>query len=240
MNYVDIHSHILPGADDGAKDMEQALAILKAAAENGIGKIIATPHQKENRRSLLPEEIKCSVEALQEKANRQGISIRIYGGNELWYRKGLGELLEKKQVCTLADSAYTLVEFSPKEEFIYIRNGLYEILSAGYYPVLAHAERCQCLIKKEERIAELVNMGCYIQVNAGSVLGELGTGIKWFLHKLFCDRNVHFVATDAHDTNKRNVRTGECARRLEKKYGAEYAEELLNKNGECVIANREI
>lgn len=240
MKYVDVHCHVLPGADDGARDMEQALRMLKQAEENGIEAMIATPHQKEGRRSLTPQAVLEAVEDLQQRARRLGLRICLYPGNELYYRKGLASLLENGQVRTLADSSYALLEFSPEEDFSYLRNGLYEVLSAGYYPILAHAERYRCLLKKEERIRELIQLGVYIQVNAGSVLGELGPSIKGYLHQLLRKRMVHFVATDAHDTEKRGIRIVECRKRLEKKYGTGYAEELLYDNGKCVLEDLEL
>lgn len=240
MGYIDIHSHILPGVDDGSPDMEHSVAMLREAAQNGIEKIIVTPHQKEGRRCISPHSMKEAVKRLQIRAREESIPIRIYCGNELYYRSTLVPLLKNGSVCTLAESSYVLLEFSPSDEFSYIRNGVYEVVSAGYSPILAHGERYACLLKQEERIRELRDMGCCIQVNADSVLGKLGFGVKHYLHQLFCERLIQFVATDAHDLGKRGIHTEECAKRLKRKYGERYMMELLHDNAQCVIKDMEI
>lgn len=240
MGYIDIHSHVLPGVDDGAQDMEQSVAMLRQAQDNGIQQMIVTPHQKEGRHCVSPQRMKGMAERLQNVAKREGVSVELYCGNELYYRSGLVPLLQSGEVCTLAGSSYVLIEFSPADEFSYVRNGLYQVLSAGYYPILAHGERYRCLLNQEKRIRELKEMGCYLQVNTDSVLGKLGFGVKHYLHRLLQERLVHFVSTDAHDTQKRRIRTAECAKVLKRKYGERYAMELLRDNAQCVIKDMEI
>lgn len=240
MGYIDIHSHVLPGVDDGAQDLEQSVAMLRQAQDNGIQQMIVTPHQKEGRHCVSPRRMKKMTEQLQSIAAQEDVHVKLYCGNELYYRSGLVSLLQSGEVCTLAGSSYALIEFSPADEFSYIRNGLYQILSAGYYPILAHGERYRCLLNQQKRIRELIELGCYLQVNAESVLGKLGFGVRHYLQRLFQERLVHFVSTDAHDTQKRRIRTAECARVLKRKYGEQYAMELLRDNAQYVIEDMEI
>lgn len=111
---IDIHSHILPLVDDGAESVEMALLMLKKAAEEGIEKIILTPHQKPDRRCVTPEGILRRMEELQELAGKEKIPVRLYPGNEIFYRHGLAELLDKGKIRTMADSRYVLIEFCPE------------------------------------------------------------------------------------------------------------------------------
>ena len=93
--WIDIHSHALPMVDDGAESVEMALLMLRTAAEEGIEKIILTPHQKADRRCVTPEGILHRMEELQELAVKEHIPVRLYPGNEIFYRHGLAELLEQ-------------------------------------------------------------------------------------------------------------------------------------------------
>lgn len=238
--YVDIHSHILPAIDDGAKNHEMSMEMLRIAYENGIGGIILTPHHKPMRNNAGIGQVKLLTERLQEAAEKEGVDIRLYTGNEFYYSSETIRALEEKRACTLAGSHYVLVEFGPMDEADYIRGGIYQILSAGYRPILAHAERYGNICKEIGRMEDLAAMGCYIQVNAGSVMGQFGMMARQAARKLLKKELVHFVATDAHNDGRRKPALLECAKFLERRYGKEYKERLLCVNPMYIIANRYI
>ncbi len=238
--YIDIHSHILPGIDDGPENMQQSLAMLRIAKEEGIGSIIVTPHYKSERHSANRETIINSISELQQKSDAEKYGITIYAGNELYYRSNLKELLEAGCMCTLASSSYILVEFSPMDDYAYIRNGLYHILSEGYRPVIAHIERYRCMLRKQELVYELIGMGCYVQVNAGSIIGSFGYITKKYTLQLLKKGFVHFVATDAHNDKKRAPLMKKCARKLYRRFDKDYVDALLFKNAEKIITNEYI
>lgn len=238
--FTDIHCHALPMVDDGAESMEMALNMLKIAAEEGIRKIILTPHQKADRKCVTPEGIVRRMILLQQEADKKGIPVKLYPGNEIFYRHGLGELLEQGKIRTLADSHYVLVEFLPGEDYGYIRDALNRIISFGYWPIVAHVERYLNVVKELHKTAELKeDTGCYFQVNSASVLGECGLKEKIITRKLLKEGLINFVGTDAHRSEgKRSPRLGECARWLQKKLGTEYTEKLLMGNPEAVIEDK--
>lgn len=239
--YVDIHSHVLPGVDDGAPDMEEALKMLQCAANEGIGKIIVTPHQKPDRRCVSVTGLNKRMNALQEEAQRCGLNIRLYPGGELFFRQSLPEELQSGRLCTLAESRYVLVEFFPQEQYRYIRDGLYSLLAAGYIPVVAHVERYVQVMGSREYQEELLDMGCYFQVNAASLTGKYGFGMKRSAWQLVKRRQVHFVGTDAHRSEgNRAPQLLHCAQLLEKKCGGEYAAQLLYRNAEMILQDREL
>ncbi len=238
--YIDIHSHILPGIDDGAKNFDMSMEMLEIAQQNGIKDIILTPHHKPMRRNAGVEAIRALAGQLQEKADQAGMEIKLHTGNEIYYSSETVGILEEKQACTMADSDYVLVEFGPMDGIEHIRGGIYQVLSAGYRPILAHAERYENVCKDVGRVEDLIAMGCYIQVNGGSIIGQYGLGTKQILRKMLKKRLIHFVATDAHGSGKRKPEMAECAHYLEKKYGKEYMERLLRFNPSQVIANRYI
>lgn len=239
-NFIDIHSHILPGADDGSDSFEMSMRMLKCAVDDGISGMILTPHNKPGHRHMHFSKMESYVEKLQKLMAEGNIEIELYIGSELYYRSGLLQEIEDNISATLAGSRYVLLEFNPLEDYDYIRNGCYSLLMGGYYPVLAHAERYQNVCTKKHGIEELIEMGCYIQVNAGSVMGKSGLKAKRFLRDMLKQRQVHFIATDAHDMKKRAPYLSDCANYIRKKYGEDYSEKLFCENPLCVIRDKDI
>lgn len=239
-NLIDIHSHILPGVDDGSDSFEKSMRMLKYAADDGISEIILTPHNKPGHRHVHFSKMTCEAEKLQELMAKESIEINLYLGSELYYRSGLLEEIENDMSATLAGSRYVLLEFNPLEDYDYIRNGCYSLLMGGYYPILAHAERYQNVCAKKRAIDELIEMGCYIQVNAGSVMGKAGRKTKRFTGDMLKRRQVHFIASDAHDLKKRVPCLSDCAKFIRKKYGEDYSEKLFCENPLCVIRDKDI
>lgn len=238
--YIDIHSHILPGIDDGSKDFSTSLQMLKIAADQGITQMIVTPHNKPGRHNAGPVRLAALTDELRERADEEGICVKLYIGNELYYRSGLSDEILKGRACTMADSEYVLTEFDPMDDYDYIRNGIYSLSATGFRPILAHVERYAKVCSKTGRIEDLIEMGCYIQVNAGSIMGNFGFGTRMLTRKLLSQHLVHFVATDAHNTDKRSPKLAECASLIRRKYGEEYARELLFENPMHVIRNEYI
>lgn len=234
-SYIDIHSHILPQIDDGAENFDVSMEMLRIAWNDGIREIILTPHNKPAHHNAGPEKIKQLMQNLQDKARGEGMDIIFHTGNEMYYGSDMIEKLDEGRAGTMAGSAYVLIEFGMGDDIDHIRYGLYEALSHGFRPILAHVERYGRMLTKIERVEDLIQMGCYIQVNAGSIMGEFGFGARQFTKKLLSQRLVHFVATDAHDTGKRRPVLGDCAKYIRRKYGDDYANRLLVENPMRVI-----
>lgn len=239
-NFTDIHSHIMPGVDDGAQSMEESLAMLRMAKEEGINRIILTPHQKPGRRCVSVQGTKKCARELQERLDQLQIDIRLYTGSECLYSHDLAERLQRGEICTMAGSRYVLTEFMPDEGWAYIRDGIYRLTCHGYLPIVAHVERYMQVVRDMDRVHELVDMGSYIQVNSGSITGLYGFGMKRIAKRLLEEGTVHFVATDAHrQSGKRSVQLKRCAAYLAKKYGQDYADRLLHENAEHIFKNAE-
>lgn len=236
-NYVDTHCHIMPGVDDGAAGLDMALAMLRQEAAEGVGTVILTPHQKPGHRCVTRRGIEKRISLLGEELEKEHIPVRLYPGAELFYCRGMHRLLEEGRACTLADSHYVLVEFMPGESWDYIRNGVYD-LADGYWPVLAHVERYPQVCERPERVRELIEMGAYIQMNAGSITGDWGYAAKRNCMRLLKQQLVHFIGTDAHRAEgKRAPRMEKCAGLLKRQVGSSYAEELLKGNAEKILSD---
>lgn len=239
-NIIDIHSHILPGVDDGSDSLETSYRMLEIASKNGISQIILTPHNKPAHRNVPPYRIVERMKQLQDGLDIRQIGIKLYPGSELYYRDGLTEELEYGEAMTLAESHYVLTEFSPSAEYEYIRNGIYSLQMHGYRPILAHVERYRNICLKPERAAELTEMGCYIQVNAGSIMGTFGFAARQFTKKLLKQQLVSFIASDAHDIGRRTPHLADCAEYVAKKFGKDYRQEILYDNPMRVIRDEYI
>lgn len=239
-SYIDIHSHILPGIDDGAENFLMSMEMLRTAYADGIRNIIFTPHYKPGHHNAGRETLLLLAGKLCRELEKEGMSIGMYLGNEFYYHEGMFRELEEGRACTMAGSSYILIEFGPVERFERIRNGLYEALAHGWRPVLAHVERYDSLLGKAERVEELIQMGSCIQVNAGSIMGKTGFGVKQFSKRLLREQLVHFVATDAHDADRRKPAISDCGRYISRKYGEEYAARLLCENPMRVIRDEYI
>lgn len=238
--FIDIHSHILPRLDDGSESMSQTLDMLKLAYADGIRTIIATPHAHEGRNTLTKEDMEEALLAVREAMKTYIPDMKLYLGCEVYYSHESVNRLNQKLIPTLADTKYVLVEFSPMAEFRYIKNGLQEFILEGYNPVVAHVERYYNLTKDLERVDEIIEMGAYIQVNAASITGETGKDYQGITKKLLKSNRVHFIATDSHNTSGRSPKLKKCVDMIIKKYGEEYASELLIQNARKLLLNQYI
>lgn len=236
MKKIDIHSHILAGIDDGAKQIEESAKMLQIAAEDGITAIIATPHFHYSRGHAKPEKIRRRLSELRAAAKEQELSIRLYAGNELYYSEDLIRIVKAGEALTMAGSDYVLLEFSENTEQRTIQNGVYEFLSEGYYPIIAHVERYRAFLDNPGFAAEITDLGAYCQINAKSLTsGIMDFGKKRFVNSMIENGLVSFIATDAHDTNQRPSKFGKAAEWLYKKYGPEECRELFFENAKKVL-----
>ncbi len=238
MYYLDMHCHILPGVDDGSKDLNTSIAMLDYAYDEGIRAIILTPHYHggfvETERAVIDE----TFEELKAHNNERHPDLKLFIGNEIYYYPSVPEWIDEGRVHTLADSNYVLLEFSPQVRKRELAEAVQNLCNSGFYPVLAHVERYDCLVKEPSFVGELIDGGAYIQVNSATVTGEGGMRIKHFFKRLLREEWIHFIGTDAHSMGSRKPYMEECAQYLIKKCGDEYAAELLYANAVNIINNR--
>ncbi len=226
---VDMHCHILPGLDDGADSPSVSLAMMRTAVQSGITDIVVTPHFN-LRKSASPQTVLRVLHSAQEAADRYGIPLRFYPGNEVYYFDELPEYLREKRVLTMNGSDYVLIEFSPISPFHVIENAMDSVMFAGYRPVIAHIERYESILDDYEKVYRLADMDVRIQVNASSVTGSNGKNVKKFVHRLLKEELVDLIGTDAHSNRHRTPEISDCRDILVKKYGIDYAKHLLRKN----------
>lgn len=218
---IDIHSHILPGMDDGATTEEDSIAMAKAAVNEGISTIIATPHHRNRMFDNYKQDIETSVSILNELLKEENIPLTVVPGQEVRIYGEILEDFEKGDIQTLHHSKYVLIEFPTGEVPQYAEKLLYDMQIAGLLPIIAHPERNQELLENPDRMYELIRVGALAQVTAASLLGKFGKEIEQFSYQLIEANLIHFIASDAHNTSSRGFYMKEAYDRIKDVYGVE-------------------
>ncbi|WP_156923026.1 CpsB/CapC family capsule biosynthesis tyrosine phosphatase [Eubacterium xylanophilum] len=200
--FSDVHSHMLPGVDDGAQSMGEAISLITMAYEKGFRKIFLTPHYIPGRNKCNAEELQTIFKDLKKKVmDKFGDDITLYLGNEILYREGVVREVNEGKALTMGDSRYVLVEFNINVSYNELYNALKQFVQNSYIPILAHYERYECLLFKEERVREIHGLGVGMQINYSSFIGA--DKRARFCRKMVRLHLVHFLGTDAHDTKRR-------------------------------------
>lgn len=230
----DMHSHILPGIDDGAQNMEETMQALREAYQQGIRAVIATPHYYPERYEPDGERIRELCRQVKSQCRQENLDIRLYSGQECFYYSELADKLDQGEVLTLAGSRYVLTEFLPDSPYVQIQQGLNQLLQRGYYPVLAHFERYECL-EKEERLWELKNRGVLLQMNFDTFIQKKHWFSKNLWGKLLQSGIVDLVGSDCHGMHFRPYHAGEGIRWMEKHVKPEIRHQILVRNIQKIL-----
>ena len=242
---IDIHSHIVFGVDDGPSTKEESLALLWKSFSQGVRAIVSTSHRRKNMFETPEEIIMTNFKEVKELAQKELPDLTILYGAEIYYSQDALEKLESKQIPTLNDTQYALIEFSTRTPYWEIRNALSKILLLGVTPVIAHIERYDELENNKKRVKELIDMGCYTQINSSTVLKPRLFGDKYRVFKkraqYFLSHNlVHCVASDMHNLSSRPPYMKQAFDAISHQYGKERAEELFVVNPQSIISNKNI
>ncbi len=238
---IDIHSHIIPGVDDGSRDMETSIALLQMAAENGTTDIIATPHVIDVSTTLTWDAIRRHVEALQKEADAREIPIRIYPGAETELNWDLLELIrEDHSAFCLAGSRYCLMELPSLMLPPNLEDMIYELQLMDIVPVLAHPERQMQLMHEPEKLLKLLQQGCVAQSNGGSLTGVFGPKAHEKVHMLIDHQMIAFMGSDAHNLRHRTTNLKDAREKLVKHWGEATATELLETKPRYILENKEL
>lgn len=237
MEFIDLHSHILPEVDDGSDSMEQTVNMLKIAYEEGIRVMVATSHYYPGRFEEPISVLNNKLIQIQDRIADLLPDLELLLGCEIYYNHESIGLLKEGVIPTIADTRYILVEFSPLTEYRYLKNGLSDFILEGYIPILAHVERYENVVKDMGRVMELIDIGVCIQVNAMSITGEMGKGYQAITKKLLKYQYVHIIATDAHSERTRAPRLHKCYRLVCTKYGRDYANDMFLHNQLKILKN---
>ncbi|PZE20483.1 tyrosine-protein phosphatase [Paenibacillus xerothermodurans] len=196
---IDIHCHILPGLDDGAQTLEDALAMAEAAVEQGIHTIIATPHHATRSYDNEADTVRDAIQQLNTSLYLHNIPLNIVPGHEIRVHAKLLDELDSHKLLTLNESRYIMLELPRDHIPAGINETLYELRLRRLVPVIAHPERHTELLSEPARLPELAEQGVLFQLTAGSVLGHFGKAVQKFSLSLCREGLIHFIGSDAHN-----------------------------------------
>ncbi|TXB66842.1 capsular biosynthesis protein [Vicingus serpentipes] len=194
---ADMHSHLIPGIDDGSPDMETTISLIKEFKAMGYSKIITTPHIMCDYYKNTPEIILGGLENVREELKKQAIDIELFAAAEYNLDDGLEKLIDTKQILTFGDN-YVLFELPFMQEPQNFQEVVFKFQTSGYKPILAHPERYNYWHKNFEKFEEVNAKSVLLQLNLLSLTGHYGPEVKKMGEKLIDANLVDFVGTDCH------------------------------------------
>lgn len=204
---IDIHSHILPGLDDGSPDMETSIKMARIAISEGITKMIATPHFIEDDKELDRGEVIDKVKQLNLEFSERNLDLEIFPGEEVFLTPNIVRLYEEGKIITLCDqNRYVLVELPLMSLPTYCMDIIYSFKLKGITVIIAHPERNREIARDQELLKEFIKIGALVQVNSLSLTGVFGRKAKYAAEKIVRSGMTHFIATDCHTARSRSPR----------------------------------
>ena len=239
---IDLHLHILPGVDDGSRDMDDSLAMADLAACSGVRTLVVTPHSNQMGRfeNFCSSELTEAFDELETEVKRAGIPIRILRGMEIYASEDIGRKIRQGMLTGLAGSHYYLVEVPFGAPPSWIEARLQEIQAEGKIPLIAHVERYYCVQDDPVLIYNWLSEGCRIQVNKGSFSGRFGRMAQKTAHTLMENDLISCVASDAHRPDVRTPWMKDIRDYLVQHAGEQYARQMLQGNPEKIINDQSI
>ena len=194
---VDIHSHLIPGIDDGSRTMDESIAMLAKFESLGYQKVITTPHIMSEVYPNNSERILEGLEDVRENAQKLGLKISIEAAAEYYFDETLEFRVKEKNFMTFGEN-YVLVEFAFHNAPMFEERLFFEMQMAGYKPVLAHFERYMYYLGSTDKAADYKEKGVCIQMNLNSLTGHYGQEVKKQAERLIDSSLIDFVGTDCH------------------------------------------
>ena len=232
--FVDIHSHVIWGVDDGAETQEETERLLREAAEDGIGTIICTPHITPGVYEFPEDVFQRHFARAEEFIREEGLPLRLYRGAEVLYTDNTPRLLREERIPTMAGTKHVMVEFSPTDTKEHIFDALQKVAGSGFIPIIAHMERYPA-IGKISQVKELKSrFRAMVQINARSVTRKQPLLRRGFFEGIFKEDLVDFVATDTHAMEGRGTCLTEGMKALEEKFGEKTAKRIME-NAERLV-----
>lgn len=243
MVMVDLHCHLLPGIDDGSKNMETSLRLAREATENGITHALLTPHHMNGRYVNHKKDVIKLTKEFQQQLNNNNIPLTVFPGQEVRINGQLIDALDKDDIL-FADEGnrYLMLEFPDDDVPYYTTQMIFELQQRGIIPVIVHPERNTKIMKHPELLYELLEKGCLSQITASSYVGTFGKKVEEFSRKLIENGQGYLFASDAHDLPGRKYEMQQGFDKLSQEFGKDLAKQYENNartiiNGENISTN---
>lgn len=237
---IDLHSHILPGIDDGAASVGVAIEMARMAVADGVTDIVCTPHITpgvyDNTKALIVR----AVEQLRTVLLAEAITLVLHVGADIHIAPNLVEGLKSAALPTIAGSRYFLLEppnHVPPPRLLEFAEG---VLAAGFVPLLTHPERFGWIEARYDLITDLADRGVLLQVTAGALTGHFGRRPRYWAERLLGEGRVTVVASDAHNTRSRRPILSQARDTVAAQIGYSHAREIFDLRPATILANKSI
>ena len=237
---IDLHSHILPGLDDGARDMDFAIEMAKMAVADGVCCVAATPHNVNGFRTGTRAEVWAATTKLREALRAQDIALEIVPGVEARIGPDLSQQLDAGRAFPIGQTRYILLELPLVDYPTYTERVIFELQVRGLVPILAHPERNEVLRKKPELLQPLMERGCLSQLTAASLVGVFGEETRRVSVDMLERNLAHVIASDAHTLSKRSSVLSEAVKEASRIMGEDRARALVTTVPQAILDDREV
>ena len=237
---IDFHTHILPNIDDGSRSIDETFNLIKEAKEVGFEGIVLTSHYIENYYETDVPERDVWVKAITENLQAKGIETNLYLANEIYISDNMMRLLEEGKASTINNSCYVLFELPLNSEPLNLYDVIYSLQENKLIPILAHPERYSYVQKEPELVYDLIEKGCLMQSNYGSIIGQYGVKAEFIVRKFFENNMIHFLGSDVHRQNSIYPKIPFALEKIREIVGEQKLEELTTINTKLVLANKKI
>ena len=234
---IDIHSHLIPNVDDGSKSVEETFMLIKEADRAGITDIILTPHYIVNSYEQNANTLILLKDKLQQILDKDKINVKLHIGMEVYITDNLIDLLKQNKLLTLANSKYLLMELPLNTHVQYEDIIIFKLIENNIIPIIAHPERYKFIQENPDKVEELIESGCLMQSNIGSILGIYGNHAKQTFKYLLKKDLIHFLGTDTHRKDTIYPLLKKATKKIEKIIGKEKTEELIKINPQKILNN---
>jgi len=235
---IDLHSHLLPGVDDGSPDLEVSLDMARIAVADGIRIMACTPHISPSLYENDGAQIREAVAALAERLLEAGVDLYLVTGADVHLAPKLIQRIRSGQVPTVADSRYFLLEAPHHVAPPRMEEVIRGFRSAGYVPILTHPERLSWIDAHYGYIKRMTAAGAWIQLTAGSITGAFGHQPRYWSERMLDEGLVHLIATDAHNTGRRRPAMSKAREAVAARLGEAEAENLCFARPLGIVRNR--
>lgn len=224
---IDLHCHILPGIDDGARNWDESVEMARLAVSEGITHLLATPHHM-NRSWINPKQVVIPlVNELQDRLDAEGIPLTIFPGQEVRLHGEIMRSINGNEICFIDEgNQYVLIEFPTPEVPAYAERLFYEMQTQQITPIIVHPERNHAILKDPNILYDFASRGVLAQLTAASYLGAFGKEIEKVSHQMIEANLVHFIASDAHNMTNRKFHMQEAFEKLAKEFGKDKAKQF--------------
>lgn len=234
----DLHSHLLPGIDDGAPDYETSLAMARAFVDQGVRCVACTPHILPGLYHNTGPQIRQAVASLQQRLDEAGIPLKLVTGADNHVIPDFVAGLKQGRLLTIGDTSYVLVEPPHHIAPLRLEELFFSILVGGYIPILTHPERLTWIESKYDVMTRLAAKGVWMQITSGSITGRFGRRPRYWGHRMLAEGLVHILATDAHNMTSRPPDLAKGFSEAERLVGADEARHLVVTRPLGILANK--